>query len=106
MKNYFEMVASMPEFANYQVYSNKNGTIIIKVAERGTNVYNFRNANERYGIQYQLGHSNGQYWVRQRNGDFIWPMHYDKYTGKYGFETFEAAFAYFMKYWHKKYGSK
>lgn len=106
MKNYFDVVANMPEFANYTVRANKNGTIIIKVAKVGTSRYNFNNANEKYGIQYQLGYSNGRYWVRCQNGNNRWPMFRDVCTRKYRFDTFEAAFTRFMVYWHKKYGSK
>lgn len=102
-KKHFEMVASRPEFANYKVYTNKNGTIIIKVADKGT--YDMETERTRnYGIQYQIGHSCGQYWIRHRNGGYIWRLHLNRTTGKYGFKTFEAAFEYFMKYWHKKFG--
>lgn len=101
----FRLVANMPEFKNYNVSQNKNGTIVIKVADRGTNYYNWNDENSR-GISYQLGYNDDrdEYWIRRRNGGYISLMHHNRKTNEYGFKSFDEMLDYFLNFWHKKYG--
>lgn len=44
------------------------------------------------------------YWLRrQGESGSTFPLHYDRYTGKYGFETFEEAANHLEKLFVKKY---
>lgn len=56
-------------------------------------------------IEYTIGYTSGiGYWLR-RQGDSgsTFPLHYNRHTGKYGFETFEEAVAHLEKLFIKKY---
>lgn len=56
-------------------------------------------------IEYTIGYTPGiGYWLR-RQGEFgsTFPLHYDRYTGKYGFNTFEEAANHLEKLFIKKY---
>ena len=56
-------------------------------------------------IEYTIGYTLGiGYWLRrQGESGSTFPLHYDRYTGKYGFKTFEEAANYLEKLFIKKY---
>ena len=99
----FIKVKNTPQFRNFDISQNNNGTICIKVSDNGTNRFPHKNY---LGIQYQIGYSEyrGEYWVRLRNGQNITPLHYNRNTGNYGFETFDDALDYLKNLFDKKYG--
>ena len=99
----FLKVKNDPQFNNFVVSQNANGTICIKVAERGTNSLPLKNY---LGIQYQIGYNRyrEEYWVRLRNGRHITPLHYNRNTREYGFDTFDEALDYLKNLFDKKYG--
>lgn len=101
-KEDFLKVKTAPEFKEFEVKQNNRGTIQITVSERGTNYYDYENKN-RYGIQYQIGYSEDrrEYWIRRRNGRDITPLHYNRHTHDYGFETFDDAVEYLKKLFTK-----
>lgn len=98
----FEEFKDAFEDFGFPIGMNSNGSIYIKIADTGTNYYNWRNAK---GILYYLGYSNerNEYWIRYRNGDSLTPLHYDKHTRSYGFATFEEAMNYLLKLFNKKF---
>ena len=102
-KRDFIIVKNTPQFKNFNVSQNSNGTICIKVSDNGTNHFPHKNY---LGIQYQIGYSEyrGEYWVRLRNGQNITPLHYNRDTRNYGFETFNDALNYLKNLFDKKYG--
>lgn len=56
-------------------------------------------------VEYTIGYTPGiGYWLRrQGESGSTFPLHYDRNTGKYGFETFEEAVAHLEKLFIKKY---
>jgi len=101
----FRKVLNAPEFKGFDVSINRNGTIEIKVSNRNTNyIYN------PYGIIYYIGYrcDYDGYWVRQRNGEYIWPMNRNSNIpqDKYWFNTFDDALDYLKKHFNKKFGKR
>ena len=96
-------VKNDPQFNNFLVSQNANGTICIKVADQGTNWLPHKNY---LGIQYQIGYNRyrEEYWIRLRNGEHITPLHYNRNTRDYGFDTFDEALDYLKNLFDKKYG--
>ena len=99
----FIKVKNTPQFRNFDISQNNNGTICIKVSDSGTNYISYKNY---LGIQYQIGYNEyrGEYWLRLRNGRHITPLHYNKNTRNYGFETFDDALDHLKNLFDKKYG--
>lgn len=99
----FIKVKNTPQFRNFDVSQNNNGTICIKVSDNGTNYISYKNY---LGIQYQIGYNEyrGEYWLRLRNGQHITPLHYNRNTRNYGFETFDDALDHLKNLFDKKYG--
>ena len=99
----FIKVKNTPQFKNFDISQNNNGTICIKVSDSGTNYISYKNY---LGIQYQIGYNEyrGEYWLRLRNGRHITPLHYNKNTRNYGFETFDDALDHLKNLFDKKYG--
>ena len=59
----------------------------------------------RRPVEYTIGYTPGiGYWLRrQGESGSTFPLHYDRNTGKYGFDTFEDAANHLEKLFIKKY---
>ena len=103
-ENFQDFKAAFKHFG-FPITQNKNGSIIIKVANKGTNYYDYKNMNAK-GIFYIIGYNeyrNG-YWVRRQNGEHQFPLHYNRDSYNYDFATFDDAMEYLLKFFNKKYG--
>lgn len=100
MTVFCDLIKNHKYFAKYPVYLNRNNTIVIKVAEKGTSSC-WNGENERYGIQYQIGFNidRDAFWVRRRNGRSIFRLHLDRDTLEYNFSDYKEVFRYFISFW-------
>jgi hypothetical protein len=99
----FKYIANNNLFNKHWIRLNRNNTICIKIREVGTNYFNFNNENEKYGIQYQIGFNinTNKFWIRRQNGAYQFPLHYNRNTGDYGFNTWKETYEYFINFWNK-----
>ena len=94
-------VASNMVFNQYKIRVAKSGNIKIEIepAKR------YKNGWVSKPVEYTIGYTPRiGYWLR-RQGEcgHTFPLHYDRYTGRYGFKTFEEAANHLEKLFIKKY---
>ena len=88
-------------FRNFKVRVSKSGSIKIELEPSKCH----KNGWVSKPIEYTIGYTPGiGYWLR-RQGEcgHTFPLHYDRNTGKYGFDTFEEAANHLEKLFIKKY---
>lgn len=88
-------------FKNFRVRVSKSGSIKIELEPSKR----YKNGWVSKPVEYTIGYGDKiGYWLR-RQGDSgsTFPLHYNRKTGDYGFETFEDAVAHLEKLFIKKY---
>lgn len=111
-ENVYSIVANK-NFNKFRIRIAKSGNIKIELVPARDFVSHLYGSNDIYGsavwtskpIEYTIGYTSGiGYWLRrQGESGFTFPLHYDRNTGKYGFETFEDAANHLEKLFIKKY---
>lgn len=99
--NVYSIVANK-NFNKFRIRIAKSGNIKIELVPAENHVVGFWRSKP---IEYTIGYTKGiGYWLRrQGESGSTFPLHYDRYTGKYGFDTFEDAANHLEKLFIKKY---
>lgn len=97
----------------YSVLENSNfNKFKIRAAKRTGNIkieiapsIMYKNGWKSKPVEYTIGVTEGiGYWIRRQNNcGWTFPLHYNRNSGKYGFETFEEAVTHLEKLLVKKY---
>lgn len=93
-------VASNMVFNQHKIRVAKSGNIKIEIKPGDRHLGGWRRP-----VEYTIGYTSGiGYWLR-RQGEcgHTFPLHYNRNTGKYGFDTFEDAANHLEKLFIKKY---
>lgn len=88
-------------FNNFKIRVSKSGSI--KIELEPSKVY--KNGWVSKPVEYTIGYGDGiGYWLRRQNEcGHTFPLHYNRKTGDYGFETFDEAVAHLEKLFINKY---
>lgn len=97
-------VVSNPIFNCYKIRIAKSGNIKIELEPayfRYKGLYGYKVS----AVEYTIGYTKGiGYWLRrQGNSGSTFPLHYNRDTHKYGFNTFKEAEKYLEKLFINKY---
>lgn len=95
-------ICSNPVFNHYKIRIAKSGNIKIELEPA---YYRNKGTYKLWAIEYTIGYTKGiGYWLRrQGNSGSIFPLHYNRNTHEYGFNTFEEAAKHLEKLFINKY---
>ena len=93
-------VASNMVFNQHKIRVAKSGNIKIEIEPGDRHLGGWRRP-----VEYTIGYTQGiGYWLRrQGESGSTFPLHYNRSTRKYGFNTFEEASSHLEKLFIKKY---
>ena len=88
-------------FRKFKVRVSKSGSIKIELEP----AKHYKNGWVSKPVEYTIGYGDGiGYWLRRQNeSGSTFPLHYNRKTGAYGFESFEDAVSHLEKLFIDKY---